>query len=494
LLFVQQGDFDYNERPRAAHTFWLVRRPYASFRRPLWLSPGEQIMEERTDTPLTSNDIETMLDEGRLHTLRLEINQVHPADVADMLDELSSEDALEVFGLLSNENASEVLDESSGLVRQELVENVDDERLADLLEELPMDDAAEFLEDLPDPVAARLLNLMEDDEAAQVKQLLRYEDETAGRLMTRDVVAVRRMWTVSETQEYLRSLEEPETLAYLYVVDRDDKLLGVVPLRNFVLAQSDALIESIMIQDVVSVPVTIDQEELAEMVSRYDFVAIPVTDGAGRLVGVVTVDDVLDVFEEEVTEDIQRLGGSQPLDQPYFSASVFRVFSKRIGWLLLLFLAGTLTSTVTKLYETQLQAAIALTLFVPLIIGTGGNAGSQTVATIIRAITLDEVRLGNLPEALRREISVALLLGLVMGVVGFGAAYLGTRDVAIAEAVAFTLPAVVLWAIVVATIVPTVAERIHVDPTVISGPMISTIVDATGLLIYFQLATYILGL
>ncbi len=451
-------------------------------------------MEERTDTPLTRNDIETLLEEGRLQTLREEINQVHPADVADFLDELSSEDALEVFRLLSNENASEVLDETSGLVRQELVEKVDDERLADLLEELPMDDAAEFLEDLPDPVAARLLNLMQDDEAAQVKQLLRYDEETAGRLMTRDVVAVRRMWTVSHTQEYLRSLEEPETLAYLYVVDRDDKLLGVVPLRNFVLAQSDALIESIMIPDVVSVPVTIDQEELAEIVSRYDYVAIPVTDEQGRLVGVVTVDDVLDVFEEEVTEDIQRLGGSQPLDQPYFSASVPRVFSKRVGWLLLLFLAGTLTSTVTKLYESELQAAIALTLFVPLIIGTGGNAGSQTVATIIRALTLDEVRVGNLPQALRREISVGLLLGVVMGVVGFGAAYLATRDTAIAEAVALTLPAVVLWAITVATIVPTVAERFHVDPTVISGPMISTIVDATGLLIYFQLASWILGL
>jgi magnesium transporter len=297
---------------------------------------------------------------------------------------------------------------------------------------------------------------------------------------------------VLETQAFLRSLEEPETLAYLYVVDRFDKLIGVLPLRDFVLAKPETLIETIMRTEVVSVPVTIDQEELAEMVSRYDYVAIPVTDEDGRLLGIVTVDDVLDVFQDEMTEDIQRLGGSEPLEQPYFSASVPQVFSKRIGWLLLLFLGGSLTGTVMKLYQQQLQIAIALTLFVPLIIGTGGNAGSQTVATIIRAITLDEVRLGNLSQALKREVSVGILLGVVMGAIGFVVALLWNQDAQIATVVALTLPVVVLWAIIVATVVPTVADYFHIDPTVISGPMIATIVDASGLLIYFQLATVLL--
>ena len=267
-----------------------------------------------------------------------------------------------------------------------------------------------------------------------------------------------------------------------------------MPLRNFVLAQAHATIESIMIPDVVSVPVDIDQEDLAEMVSRYDYVAMPVVDKQNRLLGVVTVDDVLDVFEEEVTEDIQRLGGSEPLEQPYFAVSVLRVFSKRIGWLLLLFLAGTLTGAVTKLYQDQLETAIILTLFVPLIIGTGGNSGSQTVATIIRAITLDEVHIGNMFQALRKEISVGLLLGASMGVVGLVVAMVWTQDWRIAQVVALTLPLVVMWSVSVATIVPTVADRFNIDPTVISGPMISTIVDATGLLIYFQLATMLLAI
>ena len=451
-------------------------------------------MEEITLNLPSAGEIEALIEQGQFDSLRDLLVDIHPADIADIMDELSADDALTIFGLLPDQTASEVLDETGSLVRQELVEQVDDERLADLLDELPMDDAAEFLEDLPEPVAGRLLDLMEDDEAEDVRELLSYEEETAGRLMTRDVAAIRRQWTVTETQDFLRSLEEPETLSYLYVVDKDYKLIGVLPLREFVLAKPDTLIDSIMRTEVVSVQVTIDQEELAEMVSRYDYVAIPVTDDSGRLLGVVTVDDVLDIFQEEVTEDIQRLGGSEPLEQPYFSASILRVFTKRVGWLLLLFLGGTLTGTVMKLYQDELQIAIVLTLFVPLIIGTGGNAGSQTVATIIRAITLDEVRLGNLWQALRREVAVGLLLGLVIGVIGFAIAILWNQDFQVATVVALTLPVVVLWAIIVATVVPTIADHYHIDPTVISGPMITTIVDTTGLLIYFQLATILLKL
>lgn len=451
-------------------------------------------MDEWTTWPITTDEIEALLKQGRKDEIRASLTDVHPADIADILDQLSPDDAVEVFHLLSVETASEVLDETGSLVRQELVDQVDEEHLADLLDELPMDDAAEFLDDLPHPKAGRLLDLMELEEAQEVRELLSYEDETAGRLMSRDVVAIRRQWTIAETQEYLRSLEEPETLSYLYVVDRTDKLIGVVPLRNFVLSRPDATIESIMIPEVVAVPVDIDQEQLAEMVSRYDYVAMPVIDRQNRLLGVVTVDDVLDVFEEEVTEDIQRLGGSEPLEQPYFAVSVPRVFSKRIGWLLLLFLAGTLTGAVTKLYQTQLEAAIILTLFVPLIIGTGGNSGSQTVATIIRAITLDEVHMGNLLQALKREVATGMLLGIVMGVVGLGVAMFWTQDWRIAQVVALTLPLVVIWSVSVATVVPTIADRLNIDPTVISGPMISTIVDATGLLIYFQLATMLLNI
>lgn len=451
-------------------------------------------MQETGYIQLSTEEIETLLLAGKLEDLRERLTRVHPADIADLLDELEPEEAVAVFSLLTNEVASEVLDETGSPIRQALVEKVDDERLADLLEELPMDDAAEFLEDLPDPVSDRLLELMEPDEAADVQELLSYEDETAGRLMNRDVAALRKHWTVEETFQFLRSLDDAETLHYLYVVDAKDRLLGVVPLRTLIMAQPQATIDDIMIHEVVSVTVTADQEELAEMVSRYDYFAIPVVDGKNRLLGVVTVDDVLDIFEEEVTEDIQRLGGSEPLEQPYFAVSPFRVVQKRIGWLLLLFVAAILTAKVLQIFEESLAAVLVLSFFIPLVTGTGGNAGSQTVATIIRAITLDEVRLSNLPDAWRREIVVALTLGIAMGICGFGVVTILTADIQVAWVVAITLPLVVAWAITIATVVPILANHFNIDPTVISGPMITTIVDSSALLVYFMLAKTLLGL
>jgi magnesium transporter len=441
--------------------------------------------------------IEELIDQGRLDQIRAFITDYHPADIADLLDELSQEEAVAVFSLLPVEFASEVLDETGSDVRRKIVEHIDDEQLADLLDELPMDDAAEFLEDLPEPVADRLLELMEPTEAGEVRELLAYQDQTAGRQMTRDVVKLRRQWTAAEAISYLRSIEdaeEPETLHYLYVVDRDNRLIGVVPVKALLLAKPSATIEALMNPAVVSVRVTADQEELAEVVSKYDFVAIPVVDAEGKLLGVVTVDDVLDIVEEEATEDIQRLGGSEPLDQPYLASSVLLMVRKRMVWLLLLFVAATLTGTVLRFFEEELETVIALSIFIPLITGTGGNTGSQTVTTVIRALALGEVRMADLFRVWRREVSVGLLLGLLLGVVGFIRAITWQTGLNVAFVVALTLPLVVVWSNSVATLVPIIADRLRIDPTVISAPMITTIVDATGLAIYFMLAKWILGI
>ncbi|MBE2220437.1 MAG: magnesium transporter [Anaerolineae bacterium] len=451
-------------------------------------------MEEQINKIPSAKKIDKLLGKNKLKKTQHLLENVHPADIADILDQLTPDKAAIVFDLLPIATASEVLDETGSLVRQELLETVDEEKLADLLDELPMDDAAEFLEDLDDEQADRLIKLMEPEDRAEVKELLSYEEESAGRLMTRDVAALRRSWTVDETLKYLRSLVDAETLHYLYVVDAEDKLIGVTPLRALIRAPADATIESIMREGVVAVPVTADQEELAEMVARYDYYSIPVVDDNGRFLGVVTVDDVLDIVADEATEDIQRLGGSEPLDQPYFAVSAIQMVKKRIGWLFLLFIASTLTGTVISIFQEELETVLALSLFIPLIIGTGGNAGSQTVATIIRAITLDEVRLGNIFQAVRKEVSVGLLLGATMMGIGFVRAITWDTGMDIAIVVGITLSAVVLWATMVATVVPILADRFKIDPTVISGPMITTVVDATGLLIYFSLAKVILGL
>lgn len=444
---------------------------------------------------LMTDKVKSLIARDQLDELRLLVNDVHPADIADVLDYLSPDETLIVFDLLTDEVASEVLDETRSLVRQDLVEKVDDERLADLLDELPMDDAAEFLDELPDETASLLLELMEPEEAQEVRELLSYEDETAGRVMTRNVAALRRYWTVSAALDYLRSLaeiEEAETVHYLYVIDRNGRLIGVVPIRALLQASPSTTIESIMEADVMTISVSADQEELAEMVSKYDFVAMPVVDEERRLLGVVTVDDVLDILEEEATEDIQRLGGSEPLAQPYFSASVPKVVGKRLVWLIPLFAASLATDAVIENNKALLAAFVSLTVFIPVVSGTAGNAGSQTVATIIRAIAVGEVRLVDIGRTLSREIAIGLIIGLVLGLAGFVRAILFDSDPGVPLVLAITLLLVVVWATTVATLVPLITERLKIDPAVVSAPMITTIVDATGLLIYLTLAALIL--
>ncbi|MFN2187990.1 MAG: magnesium transporter [Candidatus Promineifilaceae bacterium] len=454
-------------------------------------------MEELITSPqdLITNQIRSLIEENKLDDLRALMLDIHPADIADILDNLSPDEAVAVFNLLSDQVASEVLDETGSIVRQELVEKVDDERLADLLEELPMDDAAEFLDDLPDDTATLLLDLMEPEEAQEVRDLLRYEDETAGRLMTSDVAALRRHWTVEDSLQYLRSLkdiEEAETVHYLYVVDRDNRLIGVVPIRALLQASPKTTIESIMQTDILTISYTADQEELADMMSKYDFVALPVVDAEMHLLGVVTVDDVLDVLEEEATEDIQRLGGSEPLDQPYFAASVPQVVGKRLIWLIPLFAASLATDAVVENYAALLAAFVSLTIFIPVVSGTAGNAGSQTVATIIRAIAVGEVRLVDLGRTLAREMGVGLILGIVLGAAGFVRALLFHSDPGVPLVLSVTLLIVVVWATTVATLVPLITHRLRIDPAVVSAPMITTIVDATGIFIYLALASIIL--
>ncbi|MCZ7575428.1 MAG: magnesium transporter [Ardenticatenaceae bacterium] len=441
--------------------------------------------------------IETLVatDGSNKAALRELLGEFHPADIAEVMDELSDQAALAVFNLLPRQVASEVLDETDLEIARFIFEELPNERLADLLEELPMDDAARLLAELPDATAQDLIQLMQPEEAADVRDLLAYPEETAGRLMTSHFVRLRSTWTVGKTSDYLRHLDpETETITYLYAVDEADRLVGVVPMRAMLTARPEQTIAEIMNPRVVSVRVETDQEELAEVVAKYDFFAIPVVDAEGRLVGIVTVDDVVDILEEEATEDIQRLGGSEPLDQPYFTVPVPYIARKRIGWLLLLFVAETFTGSVLRFFENELAQVVALSFFIPLLIGTGGNAGSQTVSTIIRALAVGEIEWRDALRVLGREFSTGLLVGVLLGVFGFGRALLWGTGIPLALVVGFTLPAIVTWANTVGSLVPLLAEKVGLDPTVISAPLITTVVDATGLAIYFLVAKAVLGL
>ena len=442
--------------------------------------------------------VEGLIAGGAIDELSALLTRLHPADIADLLDTLDESERVVVFGLLDALTASEVLDETLDDTTLGLIEAVPDEHVADLLEILPMDDAAELLSELPSERSEELIALMEPHEAIEVQKLLAYEDETAGRLMTEKVVRARRRWTVEDTIQHLRSMDpETETFAYLYTVDDDDRLTGVVPLRRLLTAPPSKTLGDLADPYVTSVSVDTDQEEVARLVARYDFAAIPVVNREGQLAGVITHDDVVDILAEEATEDIQRLGGSQPLERTYLSVGVVTMARKRIGWLLMLLLTATLTSTVMRLFEAELVRVAALAIFIPMLIGTGGNAGSQTTATVIRALGVGEIGPRDALRVLWQEVRTGLLMGVVMSLAAFGYAAIWSRDQVspqeLALAVSLSILAILLWAMSMGSLLPLLAARVGIDPAIVSGPMMSTLVDATGLFIYFTIARLILG-
>ncbi len=439
--------------------------------------------------------VESLLDARDLTTLLAYLKEQHPADIADMLEFLDEPQRVEIFQLLQADVAAEVLDETLTEITRELVEAMPGYQVADLLETLPTDDAAEVLSELDERLADQLLDLMEPREAAEVEALLAYPEDTAGRLMSTRIARLQSGWTVEEALDYMRGVDlEVETLSYLYVVNGGGRLIGVVPTWRMLTASPQRRIKDIMDPDVISVLVTTDQEEVARVVSQYDFFAIPVIDDAGRLRGIITHDDVIDILQDEFTEDVQRFGGSVPLEHTYLSTSILGMVRKRVGWLLLLFLTATLTGTVMRLFEDELAQVVALTVFIPLLIGTGGNAGYQITATMIRAVAVGEVRLSDVWKVLVRELLTGLLIGALMGLAGFIMALLWQMPQELGLTVAVSLMALVLWANIMGALLPIIAAWLRVDPAVISGPVMSTLVDATGLLIYFTLARLIIGL
>ncbi len=428
------------------------------------LSGASSIIESLR--PSDQADVFTELDDDEQIALLPELN---PADSADILEELDEEDAAELAAALS----------TADLIR--------------IVDEMEPDEAADLLGDIHPAQAEAVLAGLED--ADELRPLLLHSDDSAGGLMTSEFLALRPKMTAAEALQAIREWQpDAETTYYLFVVDRERRLVGVVGLRHLVISEPSALIGEIMDRDVISAPVGADQEECARLMTHYDLLALPVVDDAGVLLGVITIDDVFDVLEDEVTEDIQRLGGAEPLDRSYLETGVLTVMRKRVGWLLLLFVTGSLTGTVMRLFSSELQTVVALSFFVPLLIGTGGNAGSQTTSTIIRALAVGDIDLHDALHALWHELRIGLLLGTAMSLAAYLRAVTWGFEQDLAATVAAAIFAIVVWANGLGSLLPLVAVRLKVDPAVVSGPVMSTLVDATGLFIYFSIARLVMGL
>jgi len=421
------------------------------------------------------------------------LESLRSPDQADLLEELDEAQQVALLSKLNPAASADILEELDNEEAAELVAALPQETAIRIVDEMEPDEVADLLAEIPAEQVQAILNRLEDPD--EIHPLLLHPDDSAGGLMTSEYLALRRRMTAGEAIEAIRQWKPAaETIYHLFVVDRYGQLSGVVNLRQLIVAAPDTPIAEIMDTEVISVPVGTDQEECARLMSRYDLLALPVVDQNLRLLGVITIDDVVDVFEEEATEDIQRLGGAEPLDQPYLTSGIFTVARKRVGWLMLLFLTESLTGTVLRHFEDELQAVVALAFFVPLLIGTGGNAGSQTTSTLIRALAVGDIDLRDALTALWHELRVGLLLGLGMAVFAYGRALTWGTNSGLALTVSLAIFTIVVWANGLGAVLPMLAARFRIDPTVVSGPVMSTLVDATGLFIYFTIARIILGL
>ncbi|HET9765893.1 MAG TPA: magnesium transporter [Thermoanaerobaculia bacterium] len=450
---------------------------------------------------LVRPDVAELIRGRNFNQLREFLLELPVPDLAEVLADSTPEDRAVLFRLLPRELAAETFEYLPFEAQEELLKGLGDEQVARVLDDMRPDDRTAFLEELPGQVTARLLNLLSPSERAVARSLLGYPEESIGRLMTPDYVAVREGWTIEQVLAHVRKHgSDSETLNVLYVVDEVGKLLDDVRIREVLLADAEKRVSDLMGGELKALNATDDQETAVAAVRRYDRTALPVVDSAGVLVGIVTVDDVLDVAEEEATEDIQKLGGSEALEEPYLAVGLPTLVRKRATWLIVLFLGEMLTATAMAFFETEIARAVVLALFVPLIISSGGNSGSQAATLIIRALALGEVTLRDWWSIARREVIAGAALGAILGAIGFLRIAVwsvftdvyGPHWLMIALTVAATLLGVVLWGTLVGSMFPLLLKRLGADPATSSAPFVATLVDVTGLVIYFSVASFLL--
>jgi magnesium transporter len=436
--------------------------------------------------------IDALLERSEVLKAQIILQALLPIDQAEIFSDLDENDQRQLLQGLPVEDIADILEKLEDEEVAEVATWLPPDQLADILDEMEPDEAADLLGDLRPDAASKILELMEDRE--EIRPLLLHPDETAGGLMTSEYMALGRQMWAQNALEAIRAWDSEREYLYYFVVDKNGGLLGVVSLLQLIKADPKAEVQTFMDRDLITASVHADQEECAKLMSRYDLTSLPVVDDDNKLIGVITIDDVVDVLEDEATEDIQRLGGSAPLEKPYLLTSTWEIARSRIVWLLVLFVTSMLTSNVLELFEDTLDKVVALAFFIPMLIGTGGNAGSQTTATVIRALGVGEVDRKDSLKVLWHEIRSGLLLGLLVGLAGFLRVYAFEGNMLLGLTVGIALAMIVLWSNSVGSLLPIFASLIGVDPALISGPLMSTLVDATGLFIYLTVAQWILRL
>jgi magnesium transporter len=428
--------------------------------------------------------------------IRLNLIDLNEADIAALIEELNEEDMRMVYRILPKDLAADVFSYLEVESQQAIINSLSDQEAAGIIDSLWTDDAVDFLEEMPANVVEKLLANTSPETRRAVNQLLRYPEDSAGSIMTVEYVALKENFTVDQAIQHIRSVGlDSETVNICYVLDAQRKLVGTVALRYLLLSGADEVIGDIMHGNVISINTLMDQEQAAAQFKKYDFTAMPVVDNEERLVGIITVDDIVDIMEEEATEDMEKMAAILPGDKPYMRATVGETYRKRIPWLLLLMVSATFTGAIIASFEEALSVHAALIAFIPMLMDTGGNAGGQASVTVIRGLSIGEIRYRDVPRIVWKEVRVAALCGLTLAAANFGKLLLFDRvGVSVALTVCLTLTAAVLVAMLVGCLLPMGAKKLGFDPAVMASPFITTIVDALSLLLYFRFAVIILGI
>ena len=444
-----------------------------------------------------------MFEDKKYATLRDILVTMNPSDVAGLFEGLDEKQIPLMFRLLTKEQAAETFVEMEPEAQELLIRGFSDNELKEVLDELYADDAADIVEEMPANVVKRILKAADPELRSSINQILRYPEYSAGSIMTTEYVSLRPHMTVEEAILRIRRQGiDKETIYTCYVLDKDRTLLGLVTVKDLLLAPDDEMtIEEMMVTNLIFVNTKTDQEEVAHMFSKYNFLALPVVDGEARMVGIVTFDDAMDVMEEEATEDMELMSGMTPSEKPYLRSSAFELFKNRIPWLMLMMVSATFTGLIITAFEGALAAQVALTAFIPMLMGTGGNSGSQSSVTVIRSLSLGELKLGDLFEVLWKELRTSILCGVALAIVCFVKIWLvdhllfGNDDITLMVdlVVCLALAVTVIVAKIVGCLLPIGAKALKLDPAVMASPFISTIVDALSLLVYFLFAKMLLG-
>ena len=419
---------------------------------------------------------------------------MYTVDIAALLAELDDKEMILAFRLIEKAKAAEVFAEMSSSMQAYLVEMFTEKELKELLDELYMDDTVDLLEELPANLVTRILEQVDREKRAQINTILNYPEDSAGSIMTTEYVDLRRTTTVREAMEHIKQTGiHKETIYTCYVLE-NRKLIGIVSAKDLMTMDDDLTMDELMEKEIISVTTHTDQEEAVRLLSRYNLLSLPVLDQQGYMVGIVTIDDAMDVLVDETTEDMEIMNALSPSEQPYFETGVFRHAKNRIVWLLFLMLSATLTQTIIAHYEAAFTAVPLLVSFIPMLTDTGGNCGSQSSTLIIRGLALDEIHFGDIFRVVFKEFRVAILVGAALAIVNGVYMVIRYRAPMWALLVSISLVATILIAKMIGCVLPLFAKKLHMDPAIMAAPLITTIVDVCSIMVYFQVATHLLGL